>query len=81
MIPATGSGSSRPGIGAKRPWFLSQMGFLFSQRFFFQIDSVNTVDQPIQDGIGQGRVGDDFVPVINWFSSFVLRPLSFSFAF
>jgi len=35
------------------------MGFLFSHRLSFQIDSVSIVDQPIQDGIG-----NDFMPVV-----------------
>jgi len=41
------------------------MGFLFSHRLSFQIDSVSIVNQPTQDGIGQGGIGDDFMPVID----------------
>ena len=36
----------------------------FAHRFSFQIDSVRVVNQAIQDGISQGGIADNFMPVI-----------------
>ena len=39
--------------------------FAFAQRFAFEFDPVGVVDQPIQNGVGHGGIGDDFVPLVN----------------
>jgi len=38
-------------------------GFAFAHRFTFHLDPIGVVDQPIQDGIGHGGIGNDFVPL------------------
>jgi len=44
---------------------LSQIGFRFVHRVSIQIYGIGVVNQPIQDGIGQGSVADNFMPVIH----------------
>ena len=48
-----------------RLFVLSQIRFLFAHRFPFQINSICIVDEPIQDGIGNRRITDNLMPVIN----------------
>src|SRR6185369_1532461 len=38
-------------------------GFCFAQGFAFELDPIGVVNQPIQDGIGHRRVGNNFVPL------------------
>ena len=43
----------------------SSTGPLLAQAFAFQLDAVGIVDEPVQDGVGQGRVADDVVPAMS----------------
>jgi len=43
----------------------SSNGPLLAQAVSFQLDAMGVVDEPVQDGVGQGRVADDVVPAIN----------------
>jgi len=70
---ATHSEAKRPGgVGAKRRWFFpflrvcpsGQLSLGFSHRFPFQGDAVSVMDQPVADGIGDGGIGDQLVPVV-----------------
>ena len=74
VIPSSKSGGSRPPDPEQsdagfyinlRLLTLSQIGFLFAHRFSFQIDSICIVNKPIQDGIGQSRITDNLMPVLN----------------
>ncbi len=42
-----------------------QLCVTFSHRFSLQIDPVSVVYKTIQDGVGQGRIADDLVPMID----------------
>jgi hypothetical protein len=42
---------------------LSQFVFYFAHGFSFQCDAVAVVNEPITDGIGDGGVGDQLMPV------------------
>jgi len=44
----------------------SSNGPLLAQAFSFQLDAMGVVDEPVQDGVGQGRVADDVVPAVDW---------------
>ena len=43
----------------------SSTGPLLAQAFAFQLDAVGIVDEPVQDGVAQGRVADDVMPAIH----------------
>ena len=36
----------------------------FAQAFAFELDPVRVVHNPIEDGVGQCRIADDFVPAV-----------------
>ena len=54
---AMGSGG---GFGVKR----QRLGGPLSQRFSLQHQAVSVVNQPVQHGVGDGRVANDLVPMI-----------------
>ena len=47
--------------GARRRQFLRP----FAQRFALEIDPIGVVHQAVEDGVGQGRIADQFVPVVH----------------
>ena len=40
-------------------------GGQFSHAVSLQDEAMGVVDEPIQDGVGDGRIGDQFVPVLD----------------
>jgi hypothetical protein len=46
-------------------WSWSSIGWRLAQGFAGQRNAVGVVDQAIQDRVGQGRVADDFIPVVD----------------
>ena len=46
-------------------WVGQRPGPAFAQRLAFEGDAVGVVDQAIEDGIGEGGVADDVVPVLD----------------
>jgi len=42
-----------------------QFGVTFSHRFSLQNDPVGVVNESVQDGVGEGRIADDVVPMID----------------
>ena len=42
-----------------------QFRVTFSHGFAFQVDPVGGVHEPVEDGIGQGVIADDLMPVID----------------
>ena len=43
----------------------SSGGSLLAQALAAQFDAVGVVDDPIEDGVGQGGIADEFVPAID----------------
>ena len=43
----------------------SSGGSLLAQAVAAQFDAVGVVDDPIEDGVGQGGIADEFVPAID----------------
>jgi hypothetical protein len=41
------------------------LGSYFSHALSFEDEAVSVVDEAIEDGIGDGRVGDDLVPMLD----------------
>jgi len=78
---ATCSDANRPAVlmqighpvGAKRRWFLVlshndviwSRRNVFSHRTSFQVYFMGVMNQAIEDGIGDGRVADMFMPVLD----------------
>jgi hypothetical protein len=44
---------------------MSQVSAFFAHGFSLQIDGVSVVDEAVEDGIGEGRVADEFVPLLD----------------
>ncbi len=44
---------------------VGQLGFGFSHRFSLEIDPVGVMDETVEDGVGQGGITDDRVPLID----------------
>ena len=40
-------------------------GSMLTQALAAQFDAVGVVDDPIEDGVGQGGIADEFVPAID----------------
>ena len=55
---AMGSGDR---LGVKH----ERLGSAFSQGFSFQQQAMGVVDEPVQHGVGDGRIADDLVPVLD----------------
>ena len=47
--------------GARRRQFIRP----FTHRFALEVDPVSVVHQAVEDGVGQGRIADQFVPVVH----------------
>ena len=44
---------------------MSQVGVFFPHRFSFQINGVSVMDEAVEDGIGEGGVADEFMPLLD----------------
>ena len=44
--------------------FIHGIGQAFAHRLTFERDAMSVVDEPIEDGVGDGGLADDFVPGI-----------------